>query len=101
MTDKSGVLWEIYEVPAPRLRDARSSELSERKTPDGVDIGARLRSPVNNRLASGWLCFESESERRRIGPAPENWGKLSDAELQALLDSAVPAPEISAAKRPQ
>lgn len=42
---------------------------------------------------SGWLCFESVAERRRLPEYPENWEQLSEAELRALLRVAAAVPK--------
>jgi hypothetical protein len=44
------------------------------------------------RLTRGWLCFESQGERRRLQPIPESWHHLTDAELAGLLGQARVAP---------
>jgi hypothetical protein len=44
---------------------------------------------------NGWLVFESDREKRRLHPIPEQWAERSDAELNALLSTAVPASRIS------
>lgn len=36
-------------------------------------------------LANGWLCFESDSEKRRLAEPPHDWEGISDDELLALL----------------
>ena len=45
-------------------------------------------------LRDGWLAFESMSDsgKRRLAKFPADWMTLSDAELEALLDSASDAP---------
>ena len=41
-------------------------------------------------LQDGWLCFESDGERRRLTGYPPNWAEMADDELDALLARAVP-----------
>lgn len=36
-------------------------------------------------LADGWLCFESEAEKRRLAPIPEDWQALPEERLVLLL----------------
>jgi hypothetical protein len=38
----------------------------------------------------GWLCFDSETEKRRLGPIPADWQMASDEELRRYRDSAQP-----------
>jgi hypothetical protein len=40
----------------------------------------------------GWLCFESATAKRRLIRYPDRWRELGDAELEKLLDQALPAP---------
>ena len=39
-------------------------------------------------MASGWLCFESNGEKRRLAPVPENWNRADEIELADFCDSA-------------
>lgn len=41
----------------------------------------------------GWLCFDSATEKRRLGPIPEHWESASDDELRRLRDTAQPVPQ--------
>lgn len=36
-------------------------------------------------LARGWLCFESDGEKRRLANPADGWDTHTDAELDALL----------------
>ena len=38
--------------------------------------------------ADGWLCFESDKERRRLAIYPQDWGSLPDKEILRLLKAA-------------
>ena len=40
---------------------------------------------------SGWLTFESQSERRRLAPIPATWESMSDAALSTMVKAATPA----------
>jgi hypothetical protein len=46
-------------------------------------------------LEQGWLCFESESEKRRLTPIPPDWDKGSDEELAALCSRATARPQVT------
>lgn len=35
-------------------------------------------------LAEGWLCFESDAEKRRLTPVPPEWEVCTEAELEEL-----------------
>jgi hypothetical protein len=38
---------------------------------------------------NGWLCFESEAEKRRLMPLPTGWQELPSEQLGNLLVDAV------------
>jgi hypothetical protein len=62
--DAHGVTWDVFAVhPAPRAEPA-----------------ATLRATFKH----GWLCFESNAEKRRLSPIPGNWESLNDRELEQL-----------------
>ncbi len=50
-------------------------------------------------LAQGWICFQCESERRRVPGIPVDWETMDDGALLALLASAPVAPRIPRARR--
>jgi hypothetical protein len=39
---------------------------------------------------SGWLCFESATEKRRLGPIPAEWQTVNDEALRRFRDAAQP-----------
>jgi hypothetical protein len=56
-----------------------------------------LRSSIHPKTAAedylgdygdGWLCFESQQERRRLARFPDDWDKMTDADLCKLLTKA-------------
>ena len=64
-TDGAGVRWEVFEVqPGTHGRTAE-------------------RMPEAFR--SGWLCFQSATERRRLAPIPLGWQRWSEHELVGAL----------------
>lgn len=53
------------------------------------DARMRMTGESADLLVQGWLVFECEVEKRRLGPVPEGWDALADEELGRLLESAV------------
>jgi hypothetical protein len=53
------------------------------------DARMRMTGESADLLVQGWLVFECELEKRRLGPVPEGWDALPDQELGKLLESAV------------
>jgi hypothetical protein len=68
LKDKEGRSWRVWHV----------------RPQSGVLKGA---SPE---LAKGWLCFESDGEKRRLPEPRHDWESVSDEELLTLLAGAVP-----------
>jgi hypothetical protein len=92
LVDAQGVRWRVWDVKPSRIdrrshirrvRVTRYRRAERRVLPTRrVDmVRAALYFPPTE---SGWLCFESDSERLRIQPYPEHWPILSDAELEEL-----------------
>lgn len=65
-TDASGVTWDVYAV-----------------YPD-----AQFSQKLRGTFQSGWLCFDSGPEKRRLSPIPDRWQELDDDRLRQLADTA-------------
>lgn len=50
---------------------------------------------------SGWLFFDSTSEKRRLSPIPDGWHSASDDVLRTLCEQAEVVPERAPARRPR
>ncbi|HEX2205828.1 MAG TPA: hypothetical protein VHG91_21115 [Longimicrobium sp.] len=46
------------------------------------------RSVIADGYASGWLTFESETEKRRLAPVPEGWETREAEALLRFLETA-------------
>jgi hypothetical protein len=73
--DSSNVEWTVFEV---RRQVSPADE-----------------SSVPALQASGWLCFESDTSKRRLLKYPERWRDFGEPELTRLLQAATPAPRTS------
>ena len=60
-----------------------------------------LRSSIHPKTAAedylgdygeGWLCFESQQERRRLARYPDDWDRMTEADLCSLLSKAALVP---------
>lgn len=71
--DGDGIRWRVWDVnPA---------------------IHARSKTPKRAfTVPDGWLCFESDGERRRLTPVPAGWMDADDESLVDLLDIAEVVP---------
>lgn len=75
--DASGVRWRVWPVVPEALQPKTAAE------------------DYLGEYESGWLCFESVAERRRLPEFPDDWESLSEAELRALLHVAAVVPRKS------
>jgi len=99
--DSTGKRWEVWLVtPAAAERrrvdrragssagEGYAGNLDRRKTPE------RRRSPfqrsvaVASEFSQGWLCFESEGEKRRLAPVPVDWHEAGPDRLSTWLQAA-------------
>ena len=100
-TDSSGKRWEVWLVTpaaAERRRVDRRVKKAEADTPGGLadrrHTPDRRRSPyhrhvvVATEFSDGWLCFESEGEKRRLAPVPEGWEQAGPDRLSTWLQAA-------------
>ena len=76
--DSTGIVWRVWDV-TPEVLDKRTT--AEDFMQDWQD---------------GWLCFESESSRRRLATYPTKWETMPEAELEELLVKAQPVKQRSA-----
>ena len=98
--DEQDVMWQVWDIRptevARRLRTL-STESGPDLTTDTTEspgvLSATTRMAVSGELVGGWLCFESDREKRRLWPIPSGWELLSDAELTNLCASAAQTPE--------
>ena len=67
--DRQGVRWDVWAV----YPEGRPSQLSA----------------LPATFQSGWLVFESASEKRRLSPIPNDWQTIPEGELEQLCDRAV------------
>lgn len=99
--DSTGKRWEVWLVtPAAaerRKADRRAAaagseglpEGSERRhTPDRRRAPFHRTVPVASEFSQGWLCFESEGEKRRLAPIPLGWQEAGPDRLSTWLQAA-------------
>jgi hypothetical protein len=99
--DSTGKRWEVWLVtPAAaerRKADRRAAAAgtegfaatSERRhTPDRRKAAFRRSVAVATEYSQGWLCFESEGEKRRLAPVPPGWEEAGPDRLSTWLQAA-------------
>jgi hypothetical protein len=100
-TDSRGVRWEVWLV-MPTAAERRAAErrvLADRRvenrphpperrvTTDRRHFSFR-RVGVAPVYQNGWLCFESDEEKRRLAPVPDTWDSADPDELEVWLQRA-------------
>ena len=99
--DLTGKRWEVWLVtPAAaerRKADRRASsgastvfegEADRRRTPERRRGPFRRSMAVASEFSNGWLCFESEGEKRRLAPVPVGWAEAGPDRLATWLQAA-------------
>ena len=71
LRDEAGVEWMVYAVNPVGANEWRSIE------------------SLPESYRSGWLCFESATEKRRLTPLPPEWESLPLEQLTGLLGTAI------------
>lgn len=101
--DEAGTWWEAWDVwptsveRRERERRALAGLGTFRQLPLGDAERRRLgdrrqqtqpRAPVASAFSSGWVVFQSPSERRRLAPVPPGWEQVDERELRSLCRQA-------------
>jgi hypothetical protein len=88
--DARGRVWEVWMVHPSSIERRKM----ERRTP--VENAVRLielrvlgdrranlgtRGEVASEFSSGWLCFASDGEKRRLAPVPVNWISANESQV--------------------
>jgi hypothetical protein len=93
--DSGGGEWQVFDV-SPRKVERRTRE---RRAFGGPPESPRDRRENERRLSlgdlgrlrtirEGWLCFERDSDCRRLSPIPSDWRHCPDGVLERYCQSA-------------
>ena len=99
--DSAGKRWEVWLVtPAAAERrtvdrrasaaagESYSGSVERRQTPERRRGPFRRSVSVASEYSNGWLCFETEGEKRRLAPVPEGWDEAGPDRLSTWLQAA-------------
>ncbi|GAC1416123.1 MAG: hypothetical protein NVSMB53_14990 [Gemmatimonadaceae bacterium] len=100
--DSRGQRWEVWLVTpmaAERRKADRRATAGEgivdlqsfserRRTPERRKNPFKRSIEVANEYSGGWLCFESDGEKRRLAPIPEGWDEAGPDRLATWLQAA-------------
>ena len=99
--DSAGKRWEVWLVtPAAAERRKADRRRAGSGSGDFPAVSDRRRTPERRRnpfhrtvevaseYSSGWLCFESEGDKRRLAPVPDGWYEAGPATMATWLANA-------------
>jgi len=96
--DRDGSYWQVWDSQPTRVErrmtaDRRKPRLfpwreTDRRSGQDRRITSQRRITLAEGYGSGWLTFESLSEKRRLLPIPSQWEAMSQGELRALCEKA-------------
>src|SRR5947209_16142029 len=95
--DNDGAYWQVWDSQPTKAerRTARADRRKPRLFPwreterrSGLDrrLTTQRRITLAEGYGSGWLTFESLTDKRRLLPIPHQWEEMSHAELRALCE---------------
>lgn len=98
--DRRNTYWQVWDVRPERIErrsmERRQESPGEWKGPERRRGDRRRleqkRIVLDNGLGSGWLVFESKSEKRRLTPIPRDWETLTESQLRLLCEKAQVVP---------
>lgn len=90
-TDSQGTRWDVWNVTSYVLRgqERRGDEGGAAPEYEGPERRGGTQNSLVPNPGAGWLCFQSDADKRRLAPVPSDWISASDAELEALLADSV------------
>ena len=98
--DRQAKIWDVWRVhPSSaerRFVDRRVNDgdppgtLERRSGQERRGVRKSARASVGQEFADGWLCFETDGEKRRLAPVPELWGSADDETLEQWCGLATP-----------
>ena len=81
--DSASRTWQVWEV-IPTQAQRSGDPVSERREAFEQSAAITGRAALVGPMASGWLCFETAGEKRRLAPYPDDWSRMTDQQLEQL-----------------
>ena len=88
--DSEGTRWLAFDVRPDRVYSPVRAAKDRRAGSDPNAYAAERRGrerrvrPFHPMTAYGWICFQSDHEKRRLAPAPEHWEQSTPEQLERL-----------------
>jgi hypothetical protein len=98
--DTTGKRWEVWLVTPAAAERRKADRRASGAGNSAYEGGDRRQTPERRRgtfhrtvavageYSSGWLCFESEGEKRRLAPVPAGWEEAGPDRLSTHLQAA-------------
>ena len=83
--DSKGTRWEVWLI-TPTAAERR--KVDRRRTPERRRGRFRRSTAVASEYSNGWLCFESEGDKRRLAPVPPGWEEAGPDRMSTWLEAA-------------
>ncbi|MDB4908580.1 MAG: hypothetical protein JWO05_3364 [Gemmatimonadetes bacterium] len=100
--DSRGRNWQAYDV-TPKLTERRADDrrrarrsVVQNDRRAGVDrrLAHARRAVLPTGFATGWLCFQGDSEKRRLTPIPGDWLQCAERDLESYCEAARAVSEL-------
>jgi hypothetical protein len=88
--DDRGITWMVWEVH-PTMAERRRTAVPIPPDYKERRLNHRVRVPIDDHFALGWLVFRTSGERRRLAPIPMDWVSSSEEQLRNWCQEATPA----------
>jgi hypothetical protein len=85
--DEKGHRWRVWNV-APQVPLWMSGVAAGEAEPTGAAAVLAARKRLTPGLEQGWLCFENDTEKRRLSPIPAGWAEAPETELRRMCADA-------------
>jgi hypothetical protein len=86
--DRKGRHWDVWNVIPTKVERRQQDEPVD----DDRRSASEPRVRLGRSMATGWLCFETHGEKRRLAPFPAEWEGMTSEQLGELCESAELAP---------
>ncbi len=85
--DRDGSYWQVWDSQPTKV-ERRATAADRRKPRLFPWRGTERRTTLAEGYGSGWLTFESLTEKPRLLPIPMRWEEMSHGELRTLCERA-------------
>ena len=88
LLDMHGTQWTVWDVHPSRVQRELDLARHAKRRAGAPERPEHAPLRLDALYASGWLCFDSGHDKRRLAPIPPGWESLDARELARLFDAA-------------